>query len=143
PPSFPARDSGQIPAVRDPGDWGPAPSDLGSAQPHALQEYPSAPFPKAPSAVQEAVVAPSTTEPVPPSGDGRDLSSTDELEDPDGDAAADAGIEVAGEMAATRRTGESPFEGTRLIAEPEADAIADDADNPFAFTQVHVDVDDD
>ena len=143
PPSFPARDSGQIPAVRDPGDWGPAPSDLGSAQPHALQEYPSAPFPKAPSAVQEAVVAPSTTEPVPPSGDGRDLSSTDELEDPDGDAAADAGIEVAGEMAATRRTGESPFEGTRLIAEPEADAIEDVADNPFAFTQVHVDVDDD
>lgn len=161
PPSFPARDSGQMPAVRG----GSASGGYGSAA------RPPAPYPPAPSALSEAELAPSDLGPPrpaaarspfreAPSANPRDvqavpidsavaaeaspdLSSTDELEDPDADAAADAGIAAPSQAAATQRAEQSPFESTQLIEEPEADALEDVSDDPFAFTQVHVDVDDD
>ncbi|HHH30053.1 MAG TPA: hypothetical protein ENK57_17145 [Polyangiaceae bacterium] len=109
---------------------------------------PPAPYPPAPSTLSDAVLAPSDLGPPEPRsprgepsvGEMRDLSSTDELEDPEGDAAADAGIAAP---AATQRAAESPFESTQLIEEPDADATDDAAENPFAFTQVHVEVGDD
>ncbi|MEZ4437573.1 MAG: DUF2169 domain-containing protein [Polyangiaceae bacterium] len=68
-----------------------------------------------------------------------DLSSTDEMEDPDGDAAADAGL-APNVPAETRHLAVGELEGTRLITDADAEAVAE-IDHPFAFTHVHVDVD--
>jgi hypothetical protein len=78
-----------------------------------------------------------------PPGEKKDFSSTDELEDPEADAAADAGL-APSVPAETRRVAihQNPFESTQLIEDPEAEAIEDADEHPLAFTQVHVDVDD-
>jgi hypothetical protein len=64
-----------------------------------------------------------------------DLSSTDELDDPDEDAANDAGVDKKPAADAG-----NPFETTDEMEDPEGEAV-EDAEHPLALTEVVIDED--
>jgi hypothetical protein len=115
----------QVPSTHTPGT---APGGWGPHQPVASAPATQVPM-KAPMGTPQAAA-----------DQAADFSSTDEMEDPDGDAAADAGL-APHVSAQTRNVAIQAFDSTVQIAEPEAEAVADMDEHPLAFTQVNVEVD--